>query len=127
MTGHIREFKISPKDSVPHGITKGVNGEIWFSQFLAKKISKLDFKQGGSKSRVDFFLGKKGGTPHDLLVDSKRDIIWYLDNHGDQIGKIPKGFYPGKYLKDVGGLLAKEDGKKWIKSPEKHKIYPKNS
>src|SRR5690606_21911521 len=35
-----------------------------------------------------------------------------------EIGEIPKGFYPGEYLRPVGEALAKERGSELLQLPE---------
>jgi len=84
----IKEITIPPKNSVPHAISSSKNGDIWFTQFFGKKISRLDFSSEGPPKIITYSLGKKGGTPHDLWVDQSRNLIWYADNHGDQIGRL---------------------------------------
>lgn len=42
----------------------------------------------------------------------------YREALGEQIGDIPSGFYPGEYLKDVGQMIAKRDGDKWLGKDE---------
>jgi len=42
----------------------------------------------------------------------------YREALGESIGEIPPGFYPGEYLKDVGQMLAKRDGDKWLGKDE---------
>lgn len=42
----------------------------------------------------------------------------YREALGESIGEIPPGFYPGEYLKDVGQMIAKRDGDKWLGKDE---------
>ncbi|HCS22299.1 MAG TPA: arginine--tRNA ligase, partial [Rhodospirillaceae bacterium] len=42
----------------------------------------------------------------------------YREALGESIGEIPPGFYPGEYLKDVGQMVAKRDGDKWLGKDE---------
>ncbi len=87
-TGQIKEITIPPKNSVPHALRKSPKGDIWFAQFFAKKLSRLEFPASGAPAIISYSLGKDGGTPHDFLVDERRKAIWYADNHGDKIGRL---------------------------------------
>lgn len=42
----------------------------------------------------------------------------YREAHGEEIGEIPEGLYPGDYLKPVGAALAKRDGDRWLEAAE---------
>jgi arginyl-tRNA synthetase len=55
------------------------------------------------------------GAQVDVLARSLH--LRYREAHGEDIGAIPEGFYPGDYLKDAAWLLAKRDGKKWLGEP----------
>jgi arginyl-tRNA synthetase len=56
------------------------------------------------------------GTQVDLLARSA--YLRYREALGEDIGKIPKGLYPGDYLKPVGTALAEEHGHSLLNFPE---------
>jgi arginyl-tRNA synthetase len=56
------------------------------------------------------------GAQVDVLARSL--YLRYREAHGEAIGEIPQGLYPGEYLKDTAWLLAKRDGIKWLGQPE---------
>ncbi len=56
------------------------------------------------------------GAQVDVLARSA--YLRYREAHGEDIGKIPEGFYPGDYLKPVGEELAKIHGETLLKQEE---------
>jgi len=56
------------------------------------------------------------GAQVDVLARSLH--LRYREAHGEAIGEVPQGLYPGEYLKDTAWLLAKRDGIKWLGAPE---------
>ena len=62
------------------------------------------------------------GAQVDVLARSA--YLRYREALGEDIGEIPKGLYPGEYLKPVGAALAKDYGQKLHNLPEKRRIQP---
>ncbi len=56
------------------------------------------------------------GAQVDVLARSA--YLRYREALGEPIGEIPEGFYPGDYLKEVGGELAADFGPKLTAMPE---------
>ncbi len=56
------------------------------------------------------------GAQVDVLARSA--YLRYREAHGEDIGEIPEGFYPGDYLKPVGEELAKIHGETLLKQDE---------
>ena len=56
------------------------------------------------------------GAQVDALARSA--YLRYREAHGEEIGEIPEGLYPGEYMILVGEALAKRDGNKWLDEPE---------
>ena len=56
------------------------------------------------------------GAQVDALARSA--YLRYREAHGEEIGEIPEGLYPGEYMIPVGEALAKRDGDKWLDEPE---------
>ena len=56
------------------------------------------------------------GSQVDTLARSAH--LRYREKLGEDIGEIPKGFYPGEYLKPVGAILAAQYGDKFVDAPE---------
>ena len=73
----------------------------------------LDF--AGYKVTREYYINDAGGQ---VDVLAKSAFLRYREALGEDIGPIPKGLYPGDYLKPVGEALAKEHGKKLHNLPE---------
>jgi len=87
-SGKIGEIIIPPKKSVPHGLSLASDGTIWFTQFFANKISRLDFSEDFPPVVVSYQVpGKRTGT-HDLVVDYNKRWVWFVANHKNSIGKL---------------------------------------
>lgn len=56
------------------------------------------------------------GAQVDIL--GRSTYLRYKEALGETIGEIPDGLYPGEYLKEVGGYVAKRDGARWIDKSE---------
>lgn len=87
-TGKITEIVAPPEKSVPHGMSRGEDGTIWFTQMFANKISRLDFSQGTEPKIVNYHVPGERKGPHDLVVDDKRDRVWFVENRADSIGLL---------------------------------------
>ncbi|MBC6406493.1 MAG: arginine--tRNA ligase [Rhodospirillales bacterium] len=62
------------------------------------------------------------GNQVDTLARST--YLRYREALGLDEARIPEGFYPGEYLKDVGQALAARDGKRWLEEPESVWLAP---
>ena len=84
----VGEILIPPDKSVPHGRFLASDGTIWFTQFFADKISRLDFSDEFPPKVINYQVpGKRIGV-HDLVVDYKKRWVWFVANHKDSIGKL---------------------------------------
>ncbi|MCG8596043.1 MAG: arginine--tRNA ligase [Kiloniellales bacterium] len=62
------------------------------------------------------------GAQVDVLARSLH--LRYREALGEDVGEIPEGYYPGDYLKQVGGDLAARDGDKWLGTAEAEWLAP---
>ncbi|GJL79085.1 MAG: virginiamycin B lyase [Nitrospinaceae bacterium] len=85
-TREVQEIVIPPENSVPHGVTLDAAGNIWFTQFFAHKISRLE--PSAAPKIVDYPIPGKRKGPHDLAVDDKKGWVWFVLNHADSIGRL---------------------------------------
>ena len=84
----VEEILIPPVKSVPHGMFLSSENVIWFTQFFANKISRLDFSKKSPPKVVNYHVpGKRMGV-HDLVVDNNQQLIWFVANHKDSIGRL---------------------------------------
>jgi arginyl-tRNA synthetase len=63
----------------------------------------------------EYYINDAGAQVDTL---GRSTYLRYREALGDHIGAIPEGLYPGEYLKEVGGAIAKRDGARWIDKPE---------
>jgi arginyl-tRNA synthetase len=69
----------------------------------------------GYRVRREYYVNDAGGQV-DVLARSVH--LRYREALGEDIGEIPKGLYPGDYLKPVGERLAREHGDALVGKPE---------
>lgn len=77
-------------------------------------LSSLLQKAGYDVTR-EYYINDAGNQVNIL---GRSVYLRYREALGEEIGEIPAGFYPGEYLKDVGQMLAKRDGDKWLGKDE---------
>jgi len=65
------------------------------------------------------------GQQVDVLARSLH--LRYLESLGEEIGKMPEGFYPGEYLVDVSKRLIERDGNRWKDEKESVWLEPLRS
>ena len=80
--------------------------------------------KAGYKVTREYYINDAGAQV-DTLARSTH--LRYREALGGTIEKIPEGFYPGEYLKDVGQALAARDGAKWRDLPEAEWLAPVRS
>lgn len=81
---------------------------------LGDALSNLLTKVGYKVTR-EYYVNDAGNQV-DILARSTH--LRYREALGEEIGEIPKGLYPGEYLKDVAQALVARDGDKWRTAPE---------
>jgi arginyl-tRNA synthetase len=86
---------------------------------LAALLAKV-----GHKVTKEYYINDAGAQV-DTLARSAH--LRYREALGETIEKIPEGFYPGDYLKEVGEALAARDGTKWRDLPETEWLAPVRS
>ena len=77
---------------------------------LASLLEKVGFEVARE------YYVNDAGAQVDTLARSA--YLRYREALGEKIGDVPGGLYPGEYLKNVGAVLAKRDGKKWLGKAE---------
>jgi arginyl-tRNA synthetase len=78
----------------------------------------------GYKVTREYYINDAGAQV-DTLARSTH--LRYREALGETIEKIPEGFYPGEYLKEVGQALAARDGARWRDVPEQAWLAPVRS
>lgn len=87
-THALKEIVIPPENSVPHGVTLDAAGRVWFTQFFAQKISRMEPAGAASPKIVDYLIPGKGKGPHDIAVDDKNGRVWFVLNHAGSVGRL---------------------------------------
>lgn len=81
-----------------------------FGDALANLLSKAGFDVC-----KEYLINDAGGQI-DILARSA--YLRYREAHGEDIGEIPEGLYPGDYLVPVGEMLKDKYGDKWLNAEE---------
>lgn len=81
---------------------------------LGDSLANLLHKVGYKVTR-EYYVND-AGVQVEILARSAH--LRYREALGEAIGEIPKGLYPGEYLKDVAQALVSHDGDKWLKANE---------
>ena len=72
-------------------------------------------EKAGYRVTREYYINDAGAQV-DILARSA--YLRYCEALGEDIGEIPEGFYPGEYLKKVGQVIARKNGKSWLDAPE---------
>ena len=83
---------------------------------LAALLSKAGFNV-----TKEYYIND-AGVQVDSLARSLH--LRYREAHGEDIGEIPDGFYPGEYLVEAGAQLKAADGDKWLDVAEEVWLDP---
>ncbi|MFQ5481819.1 MAG: Lyase-like protein [Nitrospinaceae bacterium] len=83
-TGKVRTITVPPAKSVPHGMTATAARTVWFTQMFASKLGRV---HPDGRSFDEFLLGPRRG-PHGLVVDAKRNRVWFTAGRPDAIGML---------------------------------------
>lgn len=83
---------------------------------LANLLEKV-----GYRVLREYYVNDAGGQAEIL---AKSTYLRYREALGEAIAKIPEGYYPGDYLKEVGQALVARDGSQWLEKEEKEWIGP---
>ena len=83
---------------------------------LAALLSKA-----GYEVTKEYYINDAGAQV-DTLARSL--YLRYREAHGEDIGDIPDGLYPGEYLIDAAAQLKEADGGKWLEAAEEEWLEP---
>ena len=81
---------------------------------LGDALSNLLAKVGYKVTR-EYYVNDAGVQ---VEVLARSTYLRYREALGEAIGEIPKGLYPGEYLKAVAQALVERDGNKWLNAAE---------
>lgn len=113
----ITEFPIPTSSSYALGITKGPDGNMWFTEYLGNKIGRIT----PSGSIVEFAVPTSMAYPN-MLATGPDGNIWFTEARGYDLGKIGKITPNGEITEfpiptmgsAPGGIVAGHDNKLWF-------------
>ena len=80
--GDVTGFEVPSLASVPHGVARGSDGAIWFTERLAGQIGRLD-----DGVFTEYALPQSGSDPT-AIVSGPDGNLWFVEQATDQIGRI---------------------------------------
>ena len=80
--GDVTGYEVPSLASLPHGVARGSDGAIWFTERFADKIGRL---HDGAFS--EFALPQAGSDPT-AIVSGPDGSLWFVEQGTDQIGRI---------------------------------------
>ena len=86
--GQITEYPIPTPDSAPVGITKGPDGNLWFTEYQTSKIGRITVT-----GTITEFSLPNGGQP-DQIITGPDGNLWFTEFSGNKIGRLTPGRRP---------------------------------
>lgn len=78
-------------------------------------------RKAGFDVTSEFYVNDAGAQVAQLARSAH---LRYREAHGEEIGEIPEGLYPGEYMKLVGKVLKDEFGDHFLDAPESEWLAP---
>jgi streptogramin lyase len=106
----VNEFAV-PTGSLPLGITRGADGNIWFTNSSTHKVGKM-LPSGAYTEYASPSGGELGG-----ITEGPDGNVWYLDANFDEIGKITPAGAITQYELGSGNasyIASGTDGNLWF-------------
>ena len=108
----ITEFALPNANSVPYGIAKGPDGNMWFAEKNGHRIGRID--AGG---RIAEFALPRGGDPVAIAAGPDGNM-WFTENTADRIGRIGMDGKIAEFALKAGSkpvdITAGPDGALWF-------------
>lgn len=109
---NIEYVSANPTGPLHVGHTRGAV----FGDALANLLAKA-----GYVVAKEYYINDAGGQ---IDVLARSAYLRYQEAHGENIGAIPDGLYPGDYLVPVGEMLKEKYGDKWLGADESEWLGP---
>jgi virginiamycin B lyase len=104
----INEFQVPTPNSAPNHIIRGPDGNLWFAEYLAKKVAKITPLGAITEFPVP-------GNPSDLIAGPNGNL-WFPEPN--KIGEMtPAGVLVQEFPASIGGLVEGPDGNIWYTQP----------
>jgi len=112
--GQVSEFRLRTADSFPTGITRGPDGNLWFTEYIGNRIGRIT-----PTGRVtEFPLPTTNSAPQGITRGPDGNI-WFTETDANQIGRITVAGTLTEYPVPMAnsnprGITAGPDGALWF-------------
>jgi streptogramin lyase len=112
--GQISEFRLPTAESYPYGITRGPDGNLWFTEYVANRIGRITPHGAVTEYVIPTANSRPAG-----ITSGPDGNLWFIEVNGGKIGRItPAGQiseFPAHGLyKDSPGITSGPDGNLWF-------------
>src|SRR5258706_3832774 len=117
----INEFSIPTGDSNPTSITRGPDGNLWFTEKTGNKIGRIT-----PQGRINEFPITTPNSISTEITPGSDGNLWFFENGGNKIGRItPQGHiteFPAPEGSNLVGITSGPDGNLWFTEYDSNKI-----
>ena len=103
--GTVAQFSIPTPNCLPHGITMGPDGNLWFTEIQANKIGRITT----AGAITEFVLPTADSQPHDITAGPDGNL-WFTEINADKIGRITTDGLVTEFLLPTAGQQAGSGG-----------------
>jgi streptogramin lyase len=114
--GVITQFSTPTADSAPSGITRGPDGNLWFTELSANKVGRMTTVG----VITEFALTAPFLSP-DRIVAGSDGNLWFTDGAGN-IGRITTAGVVTQFTANAAGIAAGSDANLWFTGGSGNKI-----
>ncbi len=130
MTAHgFHDFAVPTANSKPFDITRGPDGNLWFTEFDGNKIGRVTT----NGAITEYAVPTPGAGPY-MIVAGPDGNLWFTEYYSDKIGRVtPVGAVTEFALSDpnssAAGITAGPDGNLWVTAypGEIYRVTPNGS
>jgi streptogramin lyase len=110
----INEFNLPSAGSTPHGIVRGPDGALWFTEFNGNRIGRCT-----TAGVITEYPLPTGGSGPVGIVTGPDGALWFVEEFGNRIGRCTTGGAITEYPVPTGGSMPAEiavgpDGALWF-------------
>src|SRR5262249_28215876 len=108
------EYSVPTPASHPVGITRGLDGNLWFTEFTASKMRRVT----PAGVITEFALPNANSYPYDITLGPDGNL-WFTEDNGNRIGRITSSGILTEFpvptpLAGPAGICAGPDGNLWF-------------
>ena len=114
------EYQVPTDGSQPNGITKGPDGNLWFTEFSGNKIGKITT----AGAITEFPVPTAGSSPAEITAGPDGNL-WFTEYYGQKIGRITTAGVITEFPIPSGnslpyGITVGPDGNLWFTENNGH-------